>query len=188
MERLVHILFWHGDIVLESPGNRLIHLMNYSQSRITVLDRIHFDPHRKQIVNLIQSLILIHHFLINAEKMLHPPVDLRLDAAPLNMTADFIDGLFDVSFPAYLLGVQGMFQFLVDIRLQISQRQIVQFHLDLGNTKPVGDRRIDVHSLSGLFLLLFRLHKLHGAHVVQTVCQFDQYDPDVLGHGKEHLP
>lgn len=106
MERLVHVLLWHGDIVLEPSGDRLIHLMDHSQSRITVLDRIHFNPHRKQIINLVKSLILIHHLLVNTEEMLHPPVNLRLDAAPLNMPADFIDDLFDVSFPAHLLGVR----------------------------------------------------------------------------------
>ena len=36
-------------------------------------------------------------------------------------------------------------------------------------------------------LLLFRLHRAQGSHVVQTVRELDDDDPDVSGHGNQHL-
>ena len=50
--------------------------MDHTQRRVAVLYGIHDDAHRKQIVNLVDGLVLIFHLLINAEKMLHAPVDL----------------------------------------------------------------------------------------------------------------
>ena len=43
--------------------------MNHAQCRITVLDRIYDDTNGKQIKNLIQSLILIHHLFIDTKEM-----------------------------------------------------------------------------------------------------------------------
>ena len=78
-------------------------------------------------------------------------------------------------------------QVIVDLWLQVFQGKIVQLYLDLGDTKPHGDGRVDIHCLPGLLLLLFRLHVLKGPHIVETVRQLDEDDTDILGHGKEHL-
>ena len=51
----------------------------------------------------------------------------------------------------------------------------------------MGDGGIDLHGLQGFFPLLFGGLILHGAHVVQPVTDLDEDDPDVLGHGHEHL-
>ena len=85
MKRLVHICLWHSDIVLESSRNRSIHLMDHSQCGITVLHRVHDDPHSEQIIHLIQRLILVHHLLINTEEMLHSSINLGLDRCILHM-------------------------------------------------------------------------------------------------------
>ena len=48
--------------------------------------------------------------------------------------------------------------------------------------------RVDLQRLRGDALLLLRLHVLQGAHVVQTIRQFDDDDPHVAGHGDQQLP
>ena len=47
VQRLVHIRLRHGDIVLEPPRHRRIHLMDDSQDSVTVLDRLHQHADRK---------------------------------------------------------------------------------------------------------------------------------------------
>ncbi len=47
--------------------------------------------------------------------------------------------------------------------------------------------RVDLHRLAGDALLLVRRQAVQRAHVVEAVGQLDQDDPDVLGHGQEHL-
>ena len=53
--------------------------------------------------------------------------------------------------------------------------------------KPVGNGGVDLHGLQSLSLLLALGLVLHGAHIVQPVAHLDENDPDVLGHGHEHL-
>ena len=59
--------------------------MDHAQSRIAVFHRIHNDADRKQVIHLIQRLVLVHHLLIDTEEMLHTPVDLCLDVGILHM-------------------------------------------------------------------------------------------------------
>ena len=48
--------------------------MDDAQRRITILDAVHNNPHGKQIVNLVESLILVHHLFVDAEEMLHSSI------------------------------------------------------------------------------------------------------------------
>ena len=59
--------------------------MDHAQSRVTVFHRINDNTNRKQVIHLIQRLVLVHHLLIDTEEMLHTPVDLCLDVGILHM-------------------------------------------------------------------------------------------------------
>ena len=65
VERLVHILLRHRNIVFEPTRNRFVHLMDDTQRRIAVLDRIHNNADCKQIIDLIDGLALVDHLLID---------------------------------------------------------------------------------------------------------------------------
>ena len=119
VQRLVHVLLGHGDVILEPARNGLIHLMDHTQGCITVLHRVHQDPNSKQIVNLIQRLILVHHFFINTEKVLDSSVYLGLDARIGNMGADLFHDPADKGLPLALLHGDLFHQIIVDLRLQI---------------------------------------------------------------------
>ena len=67
------------------------------------------------------------------------------------------------------------------------KRQILKFLAHPLHTHATGQGRIDFHGLAGLLRLLFRLHRLDRAHVVQTVGQLDQDHPQVLRHRHEQL-
>ena len=79
------------------------------------------------------------------------------------------------------------FKILIYLRLQILKSQIIKLCLDFGDTQTVCQRRIDLDRFPGLFLLLLRLHILKGPHIVETVCQLNENNPDVLSHCKEHF-
>ena len=117
--------------------------------------------------------MLVQHLFINTEEMLDPALHLTLDLRVLHMAADFCLDLVDEALPG--LPGQGDFllQIFIDLRLQIPERQIIQFNLNFGNTKAVRQRRINLNGFSGLFLLLLRLHVLQGPHVMETVGQFN---------------
>ena len=102
MQRLVHIRFRHGDIVFESPRNRCVHLMDHTQRRITVFDRIYDNAYGKQIIHLIQRLILIDHLFVNAEEMLHSSIYFCLNMGILHMVRDLCHDLLHKLFPLCL--------------------------------------------------------------------------------------
>ena len=188
MERLIHVGLRHGDIILETAGDRRVHLMDDAQGRIAVLHSLHNNPHREQVVDLIQCLLLIHHFLVNAEEMLDPSADLRLDSRLVYMLFHVNHNLIDKPLSFILLLVNLMDQVVIGLRLKVLQRQVIQLHFDLGNTQALRDGRIDIHGFSGLFLLLLRRHIFQRPHIVKTVSQLHKNHPYITGHGQEHLP
>ena len=187
MQRLVHIWFGHCNIVLETSWNWLIHLMDHTKCRITVLHCIYQDTHCKQIVNLINRLILIYHLFIDTEKVFYTAVNLCLNSGFYHMLMHSLDNipyefLTDAFTKCYFLN-----QIIINIWFQIFQGKVIQLYFDLGNTKTLCDRRIDVHRLSCLLLLFLRSHVLKSTHIMKTVCKLDQNNTDILCHGKEHL-
>ena len=59
MQRLVHVLLRHSDIVFKTTRNWLVHFMDHTKSCITVFYCVYHDTHSKQIVDLIQGLVLL---------------------------------------------------------------------------------------------------------------------------------
>lgn len=51
----------------------------------------------------------------------------------------------------------------------------------------MGKRGVDVHGFQRGDPLFFGRLCVQRAHIVQPVTEFDKNDPDVLGHGKQHL-
>ena len=79
------------------------------------------------------------------------------------------------------------FKYLVAPRSKVAKRQVLQFAVGLVQTQTVGDRRINFQSLAADGFPTCARHRLHGAHIVRTVCQFDQNHPYITRHGKQHL-
>ena len=188
VKALVHVALRHGDIILETPRNRGVHLMNYAKRRVAVLHSIHNYADSKEVVYLIECLVLIHHFLVNGKIVLYTPADSGVNARFLYVLTDLFLYIFNeiLSF----LSLQGnlLIEHLVHIRLKILKGEIVKLDLNLADTEALGKRRVNIHGLAGfLYLLLGRL-VLHGSHIVKSVGKLNKYNPDVLRHGKEHFP
>ena len=131
--------------------------MNDTQGRIAILYRIHNNTHGKQIINLIDGLILILHFFVDAEEMLYAPVNLCFDAGIFNMLTDLIHNALDIFFADILAHRNFIHQIIISFRFQIFQGKIIQLHFDFGNTESLRNGRIDIQSFSGNALLAFRL-------------------------------
>ena len=187
MQRLIHIWLRHGNVILESSRDRFIHLMDHTECRITVFDCIYKNANCKQIVNLIDRLVLVDHFFIYTKEMFDTSINLSFDCSFIHMLLDLFDNVIYKFLPLAL--TQGYFidKIIVYIWLQIFQGEIIQFDFDLGNTETHCDRRIDIHRFTGFFLLFFRSHILQSTHIVKPVCKFNQNDTDIFCHCKEHF-
>ena len=162
-------------------------MMDHTQRRITVLHAIHNDTDCKQVIDLIDGLILIFHLFVNTEEMFDTTIYFCLNAGRTDMLADLINDRLDIFLAHALTHGNLIHQIIIHFRFQIFEREIIQLHLNLGNTEPLGDRRIDIHRFPCDALLFLRRHMLECPHVVQSVRQLDHDDADVLCHGKKHL-
>ena len=162
--------------------------MNHPQRCITVLHCLHNNPDCKQIIYLIQGLVLVYHLFVNAEEMLHSSVYPSFNPGLADMSRHLVYNTLYKGFSGILTQGNLLCQIIINLRLQILQRKIIQLHLNFRNTKPVCNGRINVHRFTGLFLLLLRLHILKSTHIVKAVRQLNQNHADILGHGQEHLP
>ena len=71
--------------------------------------------------------------------------------------------------------------------MQVAERKIFQFPLDVTDSQSMRQRRIDIKHLAGhTHALLFRrvFHRTNGAG---PLCKLDQRHPDVVDHGDQHL-
>ena len=121
VQRLIHIRLRHSNVVLETSRDRFIHLMYDPQGRITVFHCIYNDPHREQIIDLVQGLILIYHFFVNAEEVLDPAVDLGMDPGVVDMLPDLSHDLIDESLTFASFQIDLFHQIIIDFRFQIFQ-------------------------------------------------------------------
>ena len=105
MEGLIAIGFWHGNIILEPPRNRLPHSVNYTQYSIAVLHIVHQHPYRRQIINFANILVIPLHFAVNAVKMLGSATNLRLNTTAYQLSVNLQNGIFNkaLSFLSLLL-------------------------------------------------------------------------------------
>ena len=187
VEALVHIGLGGADIVLEPAQHGLVQVVDNTQNVIAVGHRVHDDPEGEQIIHIIQGLVLGVHLAIDGIGVLHAAIDIAVDMGLLQALGDLVvDGGHEAVVLRGLL-VQRVHDLPVADGVQVFQGQVLQLPLHFLHAQPVGNGRIDLQSLKGLLLLLFRSLVLHGAHIVQPVGDLDEDDPDVLGHGQQHF-
>ena len=187
MQRLIHIRFWHSNIILEASRNRTPHAVDNTQRTIAVLDRIDQHADSQKVINLAQLLVVTQHFLMNAVEILRTALNLaanaRLFHGILQRRHRLINhGLALTAFNLYLLH-----EVIINIRLHITERQILQLPLNRVDTEAVRQRSINLQRFLRNRLLLMHRHELHRAHIVQTVGQLNQNDTDIARHRQEHL-
>ena len=116
MKRLVHIRLRHCDVILESSRDRLIHLMDHTQRRIAVLYCVHQDADGKKIIDLVDGLVLVHHFFVNAEEVLDPSGNLGFDPGVVHMLLHLFYDAVDKLLPLALSQRDLIYQIIINIR------------------------------------------------------------------------
>ena len=121
MQGLVHIWLRHGNVILESARDRFVHLMDDAKGCITVLDCIYQNTDCKQIINLIDRLVLIDHLLVNTEEMLDSSIHLCLDSGIVHMLLDLAYDIIDKFLAFTLTKSDLVHKIIIYIRFEIFQ-------------------------------------------------------------------
>ncbi len=73
------------------------------------------------------------------------------------------------------------------IGLGVLEGEILELPLDLPHAQPMREWCVDLYRLACDALLFIGRQVLESAHVVEPIRELDDDDPDILGHGHEHL-
>ena len=188
VQRLVHVALGGGDVVVELPRDRNPQGVDDAQHGIAGGHVLHQDADGQDVVQLVHGELLALHLLVDAVIMLGPALDLAgnplLGQAGLQRLDPLTDDLLHLR--QLLLGLAP--NLAVDLRLEVTEGQVLEVPLNLIDPQAVRERGEDLERLLRDALLLVSPERTQGPHVVQPVRKLDQDDPDVPGHHDEHLP
>ena len=188
MDRLVFVLLGHRDVVFEAPGNVLVHLVDDTQYLIAFDDLINNDPAREKVIDLIDRLALVVHLLIDTVEMLGTAFNVVMgDAVLLKLRPDLGNNLLHEVLALRTVAAHESYELIELLGMQIFKAEILKLPLDPVDTEPCRERNVDIKCLLSFFYLLVRCLELECPHVMETVCQLDKDDPDVIRHRNEHL-
>ena len=154
---------------------------------VAVRYAIHQNPDGKEVIYLVNRLVLIDHLLIYTEEMLCPSVYLCLDSSIRNVLFYIVYQALDVGVALCLSEGYLLYQIVVGIRIEVLHTKVLELYLYLADTKSLCDRAVDILCLSGDTLLCFLGLILERTHIVQSVCQLYKDDSYILCHGEKHL-
>ena len=73
------------------------------------------------------------------------------------------------------------------VGFEIAEGKVFEFAADQAHAEAIGDGGVNVQSLAGDALLALGVEVVEGAHIVETVGEFDDDHADVIDHGEQHL-
>ena len=119
--------------------------------------------------------------------MLRAPLDVRFDPEFLQLAAQGRRDAVDQRLPLTSTRFDQARDLSVRPRVERLERQILELPLHILNAEAVRERRVDLQRLGRDPPLLLLGERSERAHVVETVGELDQQDPDVARHGHDHL-
>src|SRR5205807_1452011 len=148
MQGLIHVWTRHGNEVLDASRNGPPRVVDYAKRRVTVLDAVGNETQSQHVVNLIDSDALLFQLKMYGVKPLDPRLgetrNPMLTHCFLNNPSDFRKkGL--VFFSVLL---DEVFEFLIRLRVEIAESQVLQFAADFSHTEPVSQRSIDLEGFA----------------------------------------
>ncbi len=161
--------------------------MNRPQHRPTVTFLFDDDPDAHEVEDFVELLAAHDHLLVDAPEVLRSSLHLGLDREGLELVEQRLHDLLEVGLALGLASGDHLLDLGVALGVQGGEAEVLELPLDLLDPEAVRERRVDVEGLLGDGALPVHGHHRDRAHVVQSVGQFDQQDPPVLGHGDEHL-
>ena len=187
MQALVAVCLGDGDIVLETPGHRLVEVMHHAEDAVAAVDILGENPEAEDVHDLVERLALIAHLAIDRQQVLLAS-DHRAWQPPV--VEALLKGVLDLANrrPAVAPSAgNGTLDTLGAHRVQGVKGEVLEFHADGVDAQPAGDAGVDLQGLAGDAPFLLGAQGTEGAHVVQAVGELDDDHPDIPGHRQHHL-
>ena len=187
MQRLVAIGLRDRDVILEFARQRLVQAMDDSQHPVALIRRVHDHPEPVDIEDLVERQVLVPHLAINAVDAFLAPLDLRLDAALLDMLNQVLANFLDPIMLAPTVRLDGFLEDAATHWIERFEGTFLQFQTECIHPQTTRDRHIDLEGFTSDSLPLFSRQYIQRTHVVQAIGQLDQHHPDVAHRRQHHL-
>ena len=187
VQGLVAVDLGDGDVVLEATGDRLVEIVDHPQGPVAGVLPIHNDAEAEHVHDFLERLVLGLHLLVDRVQVLLAAFHLRADALS---GKGFLDGSVDFVHQRLAVAsgrLDGVVNALRPQRVQRSEAQVLQLHVDVVHAQAIGDGRVVVQGLPGNAPPLLPAEHAYGAHVVQAVGDLDHDDANVLRHRQHHF-
>ena len=167
--------------------NRFIHIVNRAQHAVAVGFLRDNHPEGQQVKDFINHLMLDKHLPVDGIDMLHPSQNAVRYAQFAQAAVNLRPRLLDHDFVPGAVLFRFGHDLLIANRVQIFQRQVLQFPFEALHSQPVGHRRVKLHGFQRLAPLCGGGLIVHRAHVVEAVGDFDQNHAHVFVGGEKHF-
>ena len=161
--------------------------MDDAQHIVAVVYSVDNNADRVDVINLVHVFALYKHFAVNSVYAFYTPLQVHVRNQLGDALTNMGLGLFNKGLALIAVKSQAAFNFLVGDGVQIAQGKILKLLLDGPDAEPMRDGGINLHVLQGFVPLCLRFPEAPGSHIVQAVCQLDDDDADILGHGDKHF-
>ena len=124
---------------------------------------------------------------MNAVKVFRSSLNFATDTGLLDSVLQRCHSLVNHILALTAFNFYLLYQVIINIRLHITEGQILQLPFNGIDTETMCQRRINFQCFPGNRLLLMHRHILHRAHIMQTVSQLNQYNADIARHRQKHF-
>ncbi len=161
--------------------------MHQTKHPVTGVEVVDDDAEGVYIHHFGKRELLLPHLLEDTVEVFFTPIHKSVDTLPPKPAPN---RLFDVL--QHLLAVTAgashrLFQRPITHRPVGCKAEFFKLCAKIVNTETVGNGDVDIQSLQGNTTTLLRRHHTQCPHIVQSIRQLYQDDPDILGHRQNHL-
>ena len=187
VQALIEVELRHCDVVLEPTDNWPPSTVNTAERRIAILHRRNDHTDGNEVEDLVELATFHDHLLVDAPEVFTAPRYFSINTQLGEAGTHLGHGLGQVHVALGCPVTDEIIEFGKSLRMQRSKGQVFELLLHLLHAEAVGQRCVDVDGLLRDAMLLLERHTGQCAHVVKTVSELDDEDPEVFGHRHEHL-
>gem|GEM_PF-5091093 len=187
VQRAVAVFLGVGDVVVELTRDRRPGVVHDAEYRITLAHVIHQHPHRAHIKQLIELEPLAYHLSPNAVEVLRTARDLRIDEVRLReQPAQSHNEGVDVFLAIGAALFERAGHALVGFGFALAKREVFECPLELGHTEAVGERRVDIESLTRHAPQVADAGLLQALQQPELKHQFDKHGTHIVDGREKH--
>ena len=193
VQAFVAVRLRHAEPVAHTFGVRGVHIRDDGKRLPALLFLLFYrtvddDADGKEVVHALEGTFLLLHLLPDRVDTLRASLHMELQSGILQLLLNRTDKLLYVFVACLFGGVQFLLDVIVGIVLQVFQRQVLQFALQLVQAQLMGQGCIEVGRLftdAPLGLLIIRVPDL--SHQVHAVCYHDENHAHILCKRKQQV-